>query len=229
MSGTTALPFKCLVVIADVDGTLVDEDKRLTSRAIFVVAELCASGIVYSIISSCRLRGLRQLCGPLGINTPIGNFNGGVTAAADLSIITEQLSPAIARRTIDMLNALGVQVWVFSGQDWLVRDPEGSYVGREERTVGFPAEIVQDFVASLDSAAEIVGVRRASSSSHVVRAICVPRAPIMLQPLVRSHTTSTSPLRSPTKASHCRRSKLSAVPLAEIAVVGAPRSSGHSW
>ena len=124
------------------------DEKRLTSRATSAVAELRASGIVFSIISSRPPRGLRLLLEPLGITTPIGSFNGGVIAAPDLSIISEHLlSPAVARRTVDMLDAHGVQVWVFSGQDWLVRDPDGPYVGLEERTVGFRPKIVKDFEA----------------------------------------------------------------------------------
>src|SRR4051794_24965416 len=108
MSRTHALPFKCSAVITDVDGTLVDDEKRLTSRAASAVAELHARGIVFSIISSRPPRGLRRLLGALKITTPIGSFNGGVIAAPDLSIITEHLlPPAVARCTVDMFNALG--------------------------------------------------------------------------------------------------------------------------
>src|SRR6476659_2251838 len=106
--------FKCSAVITDVDGTLVDDEKRLTWRTTLAVAELRASGIVFSIISSRPPRVLRLLLQPLGITTPIGSFNGGVIAAADLSIISEHLlSPVVAQRSVDILNAHGVQVWVF--------------------------------------------------------------------------------------------------------------------
>ena len=38
----------------------------------------------------------------------------------DLAVITEHLlPPEIARRAVDMLDARGVEVWVFGGQDWL--------------------------------------------------------------------------------------------------------------
>jgi Cof subfamily protein (haloacid dehalogenase superfamily) len=164
-----ALPFKCWAVITDVDGTLVNDEKRLTSRAISAVAELHASGIVFSIISSRPPRGLRPLLGPLGITTPIASFNGGVVAATDLSVITEHLlSPAVARRAVGMLNAHGVQVWVFSGQDWLVRDSGAPYVDLEERTVGFRAKVVEKFDASLDGVAKIVSV----SSDFALLALC---------------------------------------------------------
>jgi Cof subfamily protein (haloacid dehalogenase superfamily) len=222
MSGTRALPFKCSAVITDVDGTLVNDDKRLTSRAISAVAELRASGIVFSIISSRPPRGLRLLLGPLEITTPIGSFNGGVIAATDLSIITEHvLPPEIGRRTVDMLNAHGVQVWVFSGQDWLVCDSDGPYVGVEERTVGFRAKIVKDFEASLDGAAKIVGVSRdfellARCESDVRAALADNASVARSQPY---YLDITHPLANK-GAALSEIAKLLTVPLAEIAVIG---------
>ena len=222
MSGTRALPFKCSAVITDVDGTLVDDEKRLTSRAASAVAELRASGIVFSIISSRPPRGLTPLLGSLGITTPIGSFNGGMITAADLTIITEHLlSPAIARHTVDLLNAHGVQVWVFSGQDWLVRDPDGPYVGLEQRTVGFRAKIVKDFDAPLDGAAKIVGVSKdlelLARCENDARAALADKASVARsQPY---YLDITHPLANKGVALS-EIAKLLAVPLAEIAVVG---------
>ena len=102
-----------------------------------------------------------MLLGPLGITTPVAGFNGGVLASPDLAIITEHLlSPEIARRAVDMLDAQKLQIWVFSGQDWLVRDLDGSYVEHEEHTVGFRPTMVEDFGHSLEAAAKIVGVSK---------------------------------------------------------------------
>ena len=159
MSRARPSAFKCSAVVSDVDGTLVTDDKCLTTRAQAAVAELRASGIAFSIISAGPPRGLRMLLDPLGITTPVSGFNGGVITTPDLSAITEHLlSPEIARRTTEMLDARRVQVWVFSGQDWLVRDPSGPYVGLEQRTVGFRPTVVEDFGHFLDAAAKIVGV-----------------------------------------------------------------------
>ncbi len=115
------LPFRCSAVVSDVDGTLVTDDKRLTARAHTAVAALRASGIIFTIISARPPRGLRMLLGPLGITTPVIGFNGGAIATPELSMISEHLlPPPVARRAVDMLYG---HVWVFSGQDWLVRDP----------------------------------------------------------------------------------------------------------
>ena len=102
---------------------------------------------------------MRRLIEPLGITTPIGCFNGGVIAAADLSVISEHLlSPDIARRSLELLDAEGARPWVFAGQDWLARHSDGPYIGREERTVGFRPTVVADFGPFLNTTAKIVGV-----------------------------------------------------------------------
>ena len=118
MSCAPTLPFKCSAVVSDVDGTLVTEDKLLTTRGQAAVTELRASGILFSITSARPPRGLRMLIEPLGITTLLIGFNGGVVTTTDFSILTEHLlPPEIARHAIGLLDAKLVQVWVFSGQD----------------------------------------------------------------------------------------------------------------
>src|SRR5271155_1434777 len=161
MSRARPLTFKCSAVISDVDGTLVTDDKVLTARAEAAVAELRAREILFSIISSRPPRGLRMLIERLGIETPVGGFNGGGIATPELAMVTEHLlSSQVARRAVDTLSARGVEVWVFSGQDWLLRDPDGPYVPLEQHTVGFRPTIVEDFGPALDAAAKIVGVSK---------------------------------------------------------------------
>jgi hypothetical protein len=213
---------KISAVVSDVDGTLVTNDKILTARAREAVARLHARGINFAIISSRPPRGLGMLLRPLEITTPVCGFNGGVIATPDLSVITEHLlSPEVARRVVDKLDAYGVQVWVFSGQNWLVRDSDGPYVGFEERTVGFPPTLVDNFGQSLDAAAKIVGV----SKKFEILAQCErdARAALADQATVaRSQSyylDITHPLANKGEALSAI-AKLLAVPLAEIAVIG---------
>lgn len=148
-------------LVSDVDGTLVTDDKILTMRAQAAVAKLHACGINFAIISSRPPRGLGMLLRPLGITTPVCGFNGGVIATRDLTVISEHLlSAEVARRAVSLLDTRDVQVWVFSGQDWLVRDSDGPYVRFEERTVGFQPTLVDNFGQSLDAANKIVGVSK---------------------------------------------------------------------
>ena len=150
---------KISALVSDVDGTLVTDDKILTPRAQAAVTKLHERDIIFTIISSRPPRGVRMLIEALEITTPIGGFNGGVIAKPDLTVITQHLLlPHIARRAVDTLCARGVAVWLFSGRDWLVRDPHEPYVPLEQRTVGFRPTIVEDFGAALDVAAKIVGI-----------------------------------------------------------------------
>jgi Cof subfamily protein (haloacid dehalogenase superfamily) len=216
------LPFKCSAVVSDVDGTLVTDDKRLTARAQAAAVELRARGIIFSIISARPPRGLRMLLDPLGITTPVSGFNGGVITTPDLSVITEHLlSPDTARRAVDMLYARRVEVWAFSGQDWLVRDPEGPYVGLEEHTVGFRPTVVENFGPALDSTAKIVGVSKdfelLARCERDLGATLADRATV-----VRSQSyylDVTHPLANKGVALS-ELARLLAVPLAEIAVIG---------
>jgi Cof subfamily protein (haloacid dehalogenase superfamily) len=222
MSRARPSPFKCSAVISDVDGTLVTDDKKLTARAQSAVAELRAHGIIFSIISSRPPRGLRMLLEPLEITTPVGGFNGGIIAAPDLTMITEHLLlPQVARRVVDILSGRGAQVWIFSGQDWLVRDPDGPYVPLEQRTVGFPPTIVEDFGAALDVAAKIVGVTKnfglLEQCEHDVRAALADSAFVARsQPY---YLDITHPLANK-GAAFSEIAKLLRVPLAEIATIG---------
>lgn len=217
-----SLPFKCSAVISDVDGTLVSDDKNLAAPVQAAVAELRASGIAFSIISSRPPRGLRTLIERLGITTPVGGFNGGVIATPDLAVVSQHLLlPQAARRAVDMLDIRGVQVWVFSGQDWLLHDPDGPYVGLEEHTVGFRPTIVEAFGHALDAAAKIVGVskdrellaqRERDARAALADGAFVARS----QPY---YLDVTHPLANKGEALS-EIAKLLAVPLAEIAVIG---------
>jgi Cof subfamily protein (haloacid dehalogenase superfamily) len=222
MTRARALPSKCSAVISDVDGTLVTDDKVLTARAKAAVAELRASGIVFSIISSRPPLGLRMLFEPLGIMTPVGGFNGGVIAAPDLTVVRKHLLlPQVASRAVDRLSAHGMQVWVFSGQDWLLRDPDGPYVLLEERTIGFRPTIVEDFGSALQAAAKIVGVSRnfdvLEQCEHNVRAALDDGAFVARsQPY---YLDITHPLANK-GAALSEIAKLLGIQLAEIAVIG---------
>lgn len=215
-------PFKCSAVVSDVDGTLVTDEKLLTVRAQAAVAQLHANGIIFSIISSRPPRGLCMLFKPLGITTPVGAFNGGVLATPDLAVIAEHLlPPEIARRAVDTLDAGGVEVWIFSGQDWLVRRSNGPYAALEERTVEFPPTLVEDFGPALGTAAKIVGVSAdfnlLERCERDMRAALVDRATVALsQPY---YLDITHPLANKGVAMS-EIAKLLRIPLAEVAVIG---------
>jgi hypothetical protein len=223
MTTSTRIPStKISAVVSDVDGTLVTDEKILTERARSAVAKLQASGVIFGVISARPPRGLLMLLGPLQITTPLIGFNGGVLTGPDMTIITEHLlSPEIARRAVDLLDTHRAQVWLFSGQDWLLRDADQPYVELEQRTVGFRPTIVEDFGSALDAAAKIVGVSRdfalLAKCEHAAATAFAGQACV-----VRSqayYLDITHPLANKGVALS-EFAKLLAIPLVEIAVIG---------
>ncbi|WP_428394859.1 Cof-type HAD-IIB family hydrolase [Lichenicoccus sp.] len=147
------------LVLADVDGTLVTKEKILTDRAVRAVHELKRRGIRFAITSGRPPKGMQMVIGPLDIAEPIAGFNGGMFVKPDLSLIEAKTLPRdVADRTVAALQQHKVDVWVYSGEDWLVPDVEGPHVAREEWTVKFPPKQASEFGHALDTAVKIVGV-----------------------------------------------------------------------
>jgi Cof subfamily protein (haloacid dehalogenase superfamily) len=147
------------LLLADVDGTLVTEDKVLTERARAAVHRLREAGVRFAITSGRPPRGMAMLIEPLALDTPIAGFNGGVYVEPDLSISSERtIAPEAARCAFDLMREQGLDVWVYCGNEWLIRDPAAAHVEREAWTVKFSPTVVDDFADALQRAAKIVGV-----------------------------------------------------------------------
>ena len=147
------------LLIADVDGTLVTQDKVLTSRSIAAAARLKDAGIKFAITSGRPPLGMRMLIKPLSITTPISAFNGGLFVNPDLSIIDQKVLPAdVAGQVVKTITDHHLDVWVYRGNDWFALSAHGSHVDRESGTVKFKPEIVKTFDGLLDNVVKIVGV-----------------------------------------------------------------------
>jgi Cof subfamily protein (haloacid dehalogenase superfamily) len=145
-------------VLADVDGTLVTQEKVLTERAIAAVASLRERGIEFAVTSGRPPRGMSMLIEPLALTTPISAFNGGLIVRPDMSVIEQKIIPqAVVAPAIELLHSRGLDVWLYSGADWLVRDPKAAHVAREAATVRFDPTVVASF-DDVEDVAKIVGI-----------------------------------------------------------------------
>jgi Cof subfamily protein (haloacid dehalogenase superfamily) len=213
---------KISLFIADVDGALVTEDKVLTPRAQAAVKALDAAGIAFAITSGRPPRGMAMLIEPLALRTPIAGFNGGIFIKPDMTIIEEHLlAPDAAKRAIKLILDHRMDVWVYSGNDWFVRDPHAPHVAREQWTVKFAPTVVDGFGAALERAVKIVGISddrelvarcekdaQEALGAHVSAARSQPYYLDITHPNANKGTVATT------------LSKLLSVPLAEIATIG---------
>src|SRR6202142_1250608 len=150
---------KISLVLADVDGTLVTAEKVLTPRAAAAVKALQTAGIAFAITSGRPPRGMAMLIDPLALRTPVAGFNGGIFVKPDMTIMAEHVLPAdVAGRAMEVILHHGMDVWVYSGKDWLFRDSNAPHVAREQWTVKFPPTVVDNFKAVLGNAVKVVGV-----------------------------------------------------------------------
>jgi Cof subfamily protein (haloacid dehalogenase superfamily) len=150
---------KISLVLADVDGTLVTEDKVLTKRARAAVERLRDAGIHFAITSGRPPKGMEMLFEELRLETPIAGFNGGLFVKTDLSIIEQKTLPEdVATKTIELIHAHGLDAWVYRGNDWLITKKNAPHVDREAWTVKFPPKVVSDFTGMLADVAKIVGI-----------------------------------------------------------------------
>jgi Cof subfamily protein (haloacid dehalogenase superfamily) len=146
------------LVVSDVDGTLLTKDKTLTEEARQAVLRLHAAGIGFTITSSRPVIGMRFLIEPLQITLPFGAFNGGCIVDPALHLIEQHLIPEpAARRSIELLDEFGTDVWLFTADRWFARDGNGHYVPLEKRAIRADPTIVADFGPYLASACKIVG------------------------------------------------------------------------
>jgi Cof subfamily protein (haloacid dehalogenase superfamily) len=123
------------------------------------VSALQAAGIAFAITSGRPPRGMAMLIDPLALRTPVAAFNGGIFVKPDMTIMAEPvLAAAVAARAIEIILHRGMDAWVYSGKDWLVRDPNAPHVAREQWTVKFAPTIVDNFRNALGNAVKIVGV-----------------------------------------------------------------------
>jgi len=146
------------LVVSDVDGTLLTKDKVLIDGAKAAVRKLHAAGIGFTIVSSRPTIGMGFLIEPLSITLPVGAFNGSSIVDAGLRPIEQHLiPPAVAQRSLDVLSAFGVDIWLFTNERWYTRNPDGEYVPHEKRAIKADPTIIADFTPHLASVCKIVG------------------------------------------------------------------------
>jgi Cof subfamily protein (haloacid dehalogenase superfamily)/HAD superfamily hydrolase (TIGR01509 family) len=90
----------------------------------------------------------------------LAGFNGGVYVKPDLTTVLAQrtIPPAIAGQAVGYLLQAGLDVWVYQGSEWFLRDPKAFRVERERGNVGFDPIVIEDLYSVLDAPIKIVGV-----------------------------------------------------------------------
>ena len=147
------------LVVADVDGTLVTPDKIVTPRAREAVREVMKANIAFAITSGRPPKGMKTLIEDLRLQTPIAAFNGGLFVRPDLSVLRRRVIPGEnVTSVIDILTRAGLDVWIYTDNDWYVRSRHAPHVDREAWTVRYDPIVTPAFDSVQNSVVKIVGV-----------------------------------------------------------------------
>jgi Cof subfamily protein (haloacid dehalogenase superfamily) len=148
------------LVIADVDGTLVTQEKVLTERAVEAVSKLRTAKIKFVVTSGRPPRGMAMLIEPLRLDEPLAAFNGGVLTQPDLTTVVGQnfLAPAMVTQVVKLILDHQLDAWVYTDKDWFVRDVEAPHVAREQWTVKFPPAVAKNIEGITERVVKVVGV-----------------------------------------------------------------------
>ena len=148
------------LLLADVDGTLVTQEKELTKAAIAAADDLRRAGVRLAITSGRPPRGMRMLIEPLKLEGVIAGFNGGVVVNPDMSVVSSlELDKDVAALAVRTITQGGLDVWVYTPDEWLLLDPNAPHVDREAKTVGFGPRVVEKFTDEhMAHCVKVVGV-----------------------------------------------------------------------
>jgi Cof subfamily protein (haloacid dehalogenase superfamily) len=156
MDGRTA-PLKLLV--ADVDGTLLDPQKQLTERVRQSVLRVKDAGVLFTIISARPPRAVKFLIDALQISEPIACFNGAQLCTARFEVLAETLmEKGDASRVATVIRDNGLDLWMFRGAEWFVSRLNGPHVEGHVKALGHePCYLGTDYTIC-SQADKLVGV-----------------------------------------------------------------------
>ena len=174
------------LLLADVDGTLVTQDKVLTDAAVAAVHRLGDAGVLFAVTSGRPPRGMAMLVDPLQLRTPIAAFNGGLLVDPDMTVIEQRVIPSdLVIPITQLMTSFDLAVWIYQGANWYVPDLSGPHVDREAWTVKFQPTVMTSVEDHTDDGGQDRGRQR--------RPRC--RGPSLARPPTISSESTSPPLR----------------------------------
>lgn len=150
------------MVVADVDGTLLKDDKTLTPATVKAVGDLRDAGVYFTMASARPPLGMRGIAAALGVTGPVAAFNGGVFTEPPIasSLESRTLSTRLVQPVADLLAGNGLEMWAYCGMEWFVPQHglHGARVDWEISCVGFLPTAISDWSLLPGRPSKLVGV-----------------------------------------------------------------------
>ena len=147
------------LLVSDIDGTLVRDDKTLPTANREAILGLRAAGVPTTLISARPPSGMAGLAAKLDLAGPMAAFNGGTLFDPDGSIrVAYRLGEADAAWVLQLVGRAGVTPWIFGLGAWFVPALDNSHLARERLASGIDPIMRSDFAGLLDRVDKIVAV-----------------------------------------------------------------------
>jgi Cof subfamily protein (haloacid dehalogenase superfamily) len=165
------------LLVSDVDGTLVRDDKSLPEANRDAILGLAAAGVPTTLISSRPPSGMLALAEALRLTGPLAAFNGGTLFDSDGTIrFAHRLGAADAAAMLQLIDRQGVTPWVYADGAWFVGGLDNPHLPRERLAAAVEPVNRTDFTGLDDRIDKIVGV----SDDHELLARLEERAKSMI-------------------------------------------------
>ena len=152
---------KVSLIVSDVDGTLIDENKVLTDKTKAAVQKLREAGILFTITSARPPFGLERVAKTLELQYPIGSFNGGLISTPEGKLVERTFLDAnMIPQIATTLGNFGLDIWLYSDRHWYVKKLHGFHVEHHQDTLQFKPSAIENFEQIEDKIFKIVGVGR---------------------------------------------------------------------
>lgn len=146
-------------IVCDVDGTLVDHDKRVRPATVEAVGRVRGAGIAFTVISARPPSGVEPIADLLDLDGPIAAFNGGAVFRRGGEVLEAHLVPGeVARGMLILAAGSGADIWVFADGQWHADNPENPHMARERVSANQEPAIVTNFDHLADRAGKITFV-----------------------------------------------------------------------
>jgi Cof subfamily protein (haloacid dehalogenase superfamily) len=147
------------LVLSDIDGTLLDDDKNLAPGAPAAVQRLYRAGIRFTLASARPPQMTRELVRVLQVREPLACFNGALIEGPDETVLRQtRIAPADAQAVADQIVQSGFDLWVWTDTDWYVSNPNGPHVEHHESQMGSKATPLPSHDLSRFRVLKLVGV-----------------------------------------------------------------------
>jgi hypothetical protein len=163
------------LLVSDVDGTLVDKEKRLTPVTADAVRRLEAAGCAFTIISARPRSGMMPIVETLGLDGPLAAFNGGIVFHRDGRVDEHHvIDPEAAHGIMALAEGEPVDRWVFADNRWYASSDKGVHVEHERVASNQQPVLRNSFDDLLDRADKITFVSDEAAVLTALHERCAP-------------------------------------------------------